>query len=78
MQRSNTHICNSSDPVLNIQPAVGGLGQVSGTKAPIHGIGTWLVILGKQLLTLLDTLVMPGNLTCTLGGNALKEKSNFS
>ena len=33
MQRSNIHICNSSDPVLNIQPAVGGLGQVSGTKA---------------------------------------------
>ena len=74
---SNTHISNSTDHVQNIQSTTDGLGQVSGAKAPFHSIGNWPVILGQQLISLPDTLVMPGNPTSTLGGNALKDKSGF-
>ena len=75
---SNTHICNSVDPVQNMQSADGGLGQVSGSKVPIHGIGVWPVVLGQQLISLPEKLVMPGNPTSTLGGSALKGKSGYS
>ena len=75
---SNTHICNDIQPIVNSVPTSTGLGQVSGSKAPIHAIGDWPVILGQQFLSLPETLVMPTNPTSTLGGFALKNKSHFS
>ena len=75
---SNTHICNSADPIRDMQSANGGLGQVSGSKAPINGIGNWPVVLGQRLISLPETLVMPRNPTSTLGGFALKDKSGYS
>lgn len=63
--------------VRNIRASSGGLGQVSGSKALIYGIGDWPVVLGQKLITLPETLVMLGNPTSTLGGNALKDKSGY-
>ena len=63
---------------MNAVPTTTGLGQVSGSKAPIHAIGDWPVILGQQFISLPETLVMLKNPTSTLGGFALKNKSHFS
>lgn len=75
---SNTHISNVPSSLSNITLTTSGLGQVSGSKAPIDGIGNWPIILGTHKVTLPETLVMPNNPTSTLGGHALKKKSDFT
>lgn len=67
---SNTHISNSTQHVTNIMSTSTGLGQVSGSKAPIFGIGDWNVLLAGRSIRLPETLVMSNNPTSTLGGAA--------
>jgi len=53
------------------------LGQVSGDKKAVMGIGEWHVCIGGHEIILHNVLCMPNNPTCTLSTGALKLQDGF-
>ena len=53
------------------------LTQVTGSKVPIHGIGTWPVLLHNILFVFPNVLYMPGNPVCTFSPCYLEKRLGF-
>jgi len=53
------------------------LGQVSGNRIKVQGMGDWHIQIGPHTVVLHDVLCMPSNPTCTLSTGALKRLDGF-
>ena len=53
------------------------LGQVSGDKKPVFGVGEWHINIAQHNFVLHNVLCMPDNPTCTLSTGALKMLEGF-
>lgn len=75
---SNVHIVFDSKLLHNYKTTADkSVGQVSGDRKPVAGIGDWHITIGEYSIILHDVLCMPDNPSCTLSTGALKRNDGF-
>ena len=76
---SNCLIVNKLHYLIKYQPfeQPQSLTQVTGSKVPIHGIGTWPLLLHNILFVFPNVLYMPGNPVCTFSPCYLEKRLGF-
>jgi len=75
---SNVHIVMDPKLLHNFRKTKNKLlGQVSGDKKAVLGIGEWHISIAGHAVVLHNVLCMPGNPTCTLSTGALKLLDGF-
>jgi len=75
---SNVHIVFDHKMLHNFRRTQNKLlGQVSGDKKPVFGVGEWHINIDQHNIVLHNVLCMPDNPTCTLSTGALKMLDSF-
>jgi len=75
---SNVHIVFDHKMLHNFRRTRNKLlGQVSGDKKPVFGVGEWHINIDQHNIVLHNVLCMPDNPTCTLSTGALKMLDGF-
>jgi len=75
---SNVHIVNERKVLHKFRATKNKtLGQVTGDRKTIHGIGEWHICIDDRCVILHNVLYMPDNPTCTLSTGSLKRLDGF-